>query len=168
MKPLVLAIGVVVAAGCAAPTPYQPLAGGQGYAEERLDTDRYRISFAGNRLTDRGTVADYLLYRAAEVTLASGNDYFVVAGSDIGRTGASRGDQRGRPVAYWSCAGFHPRFPHYCYDYARGDRGAVGYEASVMIVLGRGARPEDEPKAYDARELEARLKPSIVRPAGAS
>jgi hypothetical protein len=167
MKPLAFAIGVVLLAGCAAPTPYQPLAGGQGYAEERLDGDRYRISFAGNRLTDRETVQDYLLYRAAEVTLASGNDYFVVADSDVERTRASRGNHRGRPVAYWSCAGLHPRFPHHCYDYAREDGGAVGYEASVMIVLGRGARPEDEPKAYDARELEARLKPSIVRPGSA-
>ncbi len=167
MKPLAFAIGVVLLAGCAVPTPYQPLAGSGGYAEERLDGDRYRISFAGNRLADRETVEAYLLYRAAEITLASGNDYFMVADSDVEGTLVSRGDHRGRPLAYWSCAGLHPRFPHYCYDYAREHGGAVGYEASVMIVLGRGARPEDEPHAYDARELKARLKPSIVRPAGA-
>ena len=48
-------------------------------------TDRYRVSFAGNNLTPREKVEDFLLYRAAEVTLDSGNDYFVLVDQDTER-----------------------------------------------------------------------------------
>jgi hypothetical protein len=47
-----------------------------------IEQNRVRISFRGNTLTDRDTVENYLLYRAAEVTLSSGKDYFIVANRD--------------------------------------------------------------------------------------
>lgn len=59
------------------PTPYQPAVDTRyGYSEQRLQDDRYRVQFAGNEATPRATVQDYLLFRAAELTLADGRSHF--------------------------------------------------------------------------------------------
>ncbi len=47
-----------------------------GYSEERLDQNKFRVTFRGNSLTPRETVEDYLLYRAAELTLQNGFTHF--------------------------------------------------------------------------------------------
>ena len=76
---LVLAAGL---AACTTPTPYQPRVAGKaasaGFTEQRIETDRWRVSFNGNSLTSRETVEAYLLYRAAELTLAQGHDWFAI------------------------------------------------------------------------------------------
>ncbi len=67
---------------CATATPYQPQIAGQrvsgGYSETRLDENRYRVNFSGNSFTSRETVEGYLLYRAAELTVESGYDWFQI------------------------------------------------------------------------------------------
>ena len=66
-------------AACASPTPYQAADGSRrGYTEQQIETNRFRISFDGNSLTDRETVETYLLYRAAELTVEEGYDHFMV------------------------------------------------------------------------------------------
>jgi len=81
VKPLLLMLLLLVSA-CAGtgPTPYQPAErpGGQGYSEERVSEDTYRITVSGNSLTSRDRVEDYLLYRAAELTLLEGYDHFLL------------------------------------------------------------------------------------------
>ena len=76
---LLLAIGLI-AASCATSTPYQPEMAGQsihgGYSEQRLGDNRYRVNFDGNTLTSRERVEGYMLYRAAELTVQTGNDWF--------------------------------------------------------------------------------------------
>ena len=69
---------VAMLAGCGTATPYQPATDGQGYAEQALERDRYRVTFVGNSLTSRETVENYLLFRAAEVTMSKGFDHFVM------------------------------------------------------------------------------------------
>ena len=68
--PLLLAAGLL--AGCMTPTPYAPRTEGQrtGYTDRALTQTRYRVTFTGNSITPRDTVENYLLLRAAEVTLA--------------------------------------------------------------------------------------------------
>ena len=62
---------------CVTATPYQPAEPrGFGYSEERLDQNKYRVSFKGNSLTRRETVEDYLLYRAAELNEHFGSHEF--------------------------------------------------------------------------------------------
>jgi hypothetical protein len=72
----------LIVSGCVTATPYQPLNPGQkamgGYVEQQLEANRYRLSFAGNSVTKRETVETYLLYRAAELTLAQGYESFSV------------------------------------------------------------------------------------------
>ena len=79
LRKLLVAAAIVTTLATAAcqsgPTPYQPGAGRDlGYTESRIENDRYRIAFKGNSLTDRETVENYMLYRAAELTLQNGYD----------------------------------------------------------------------------------------------
>src|SRR3546814_2720956 len=62
---------------CATPTPYQPLGtrgtGASGcYASQQIEQNRFRVSFSGNQLTSRERVENYLLFRAAELTVQNG------------------------------------------------------------------------------------------------
>lgn len=63
--------------GCS--TPYQAhSAMSGGYSEIQLDPNTVRVAFRGNGYTERGVVESYLIYRAAEVTVNHGFDWFVV------------------------------------------------------------------------------------------
>ena len=74
---LALAAGL---SACVSPTPYQPAPHGQsgrgGYSETRIEPNRWRVTFSGNAVTKRETVEGYLLFRAAELTLQNGDDWF--------------------------------------------------------------------------------------------
>src|SRR5690625_1833823 len=74
---LVFAVGACAGGG---PTPYQPAErpGGLGYSDEALSPDSYRVQVSGNSLTSRARVEDYLLLRAAEITLREGYDHFLL------------------------------------------------------------------------------------------
>ena len=72
MRRLSLAVALIVLTGCVGPvqpTSYQaaPPGGGSGYSEIWQDERRAEVRFAGNWRTDRQTVEDGLLYRAAEL-----------------------------------------------------------------------------------------------------
>lgn len=158
---LVLAIGL---GGCATSTPYQQAAQGRyGYAEQALEDDRFRVSFSGNSLTSRETVENYLLYRAAELTLANGYDHFVIVDRDVERHTFYYSTFDGFNSFYFGCL--------IC-DHRRGFYGGFGtttaqpvdrYEAFADIVLRKGAKPPDDPDAYDARSVLERLGTSVVR-----
>ena len=71
-------------AACSSTTTYQPAEkrGGYGYTETELGKDRYRVTFTGNTVTDKETVNDYALLRAAELTLQQGYDWFQLVNRD--------------------------------------------------------------------------------------
>ena len=77
-------VAAAVAAGlalsaCETATPYQPLGAGGGeggYSDHQVEANRFTVSFSGNSVTSRETVERYLLYRAAELTLNQGYDWF--------------------------------------------------------------------------------------------
>lgn len=161
-------------AACATATPYQPAVGAQGagygYAEKRIEDNRYAITFNGNSLTERETVEGYLLYRAAELTLEQGYDYFIVAqratddNSRLMRYGGSS-----RYGFYPSYSWFSPRYGwHPFYDPLWGDdasyREVTRYEATAEIVLYKGQKPAADPQAFDARQVKENLGAGITRP----
>ena len=81
MKPLLSKVVVIgctalLLAACATRTPYQPMQKGQGYSEQKLEAGRYRVTVVGSTATPRETVENYLLYRAAELTVAAGYERF--------------------------------------------------------------------------------------------
>ena len=81
--PIIAAV-VLVLTACAKPTPYQPSSGKSGFSEQKVEENRYLVRFRGNSATSRATVETYLLYRAAELTLATGHDWFRITGQDTG------------------------------------------------------------------------------------
>ncbi|WP_028080462.1 CC0125/CC1285 family lipoprotein [Solimonas soli] len=155
------AMVVTLLAACATVTPYQPAHKGYGYSAQLIENNRYRVSFTGSSATPRQTVENYLLYQAAEVTLNSGNDYFIIASSS---TSAKDGSG---PTLSFGLGGF-----------GFGSRSGVGvgvgtstdsargaeYSAQAEILTCKGRKPADNPQAFDAREVKANLEAGIVRP----
>ena len=187
VKPVLLAAAAALAlSACATATPYQPAGYGGvrgGYAEQRLESDRYRVSFSGNSVTSREQVEMGLLLRAAELTTESGYDWFATVnratdrdvryqtlgggyGSGFGDPfyrdryspfwGPSWRDSRG---GLWSPWG-DPFWGRNDFDVRQIDR----FEATSEIVLGRGSKPANDPNAFDAREVIANLGPRVLRP----
>ena len=166
-----LAVSVVAAAtllsACSTgPTPYQPAGGYErGYSETKLEDARYRIAFKGNSLTERETVENYMLYRAAELTLQSGYDTFTIANRDTDK------NSRTRVSGYsprWSYTYFSPRWGWVnAWDPFWNDtryEQVTSYEAFAEIVMSKGPKGAD-PNAFDARQVSANLSPAIQRPA---
>ncbi|MEP6343865.1 MAG: hypothetical protein ABJ275_11180 [Maricaulaceae bacterium] len=80
-----LGVSLIVLSACATTTPYQEASkpgAFDGYTQTMIENDRARVSFAGNSLTERETVENYLLYRSAELAVERGFDNFKLIESD--------------------------------------------------------------------------------------
>ena len=169
-------------AACQTATPYQPLrpgaVGAGGYSEVRLEQDRWRVTFQGNSLTSRETVESYLLYRAAELTVAQGFDWF----ETVERKTDKHTETFAQPDPFYGRYGFgwHPNWRYYGggfgwshWDPFWGDpfwadqvdvQTVEKYEASSEIIMHHGAKPAGEPRAFGARDVISNLGPHIARP----
>lgn len=149
-------------AACVSVTPYQQADKGYGYSEQQIENNRFRVSFAGNSDTPKQTVETYLLFRAAELTLKSGYDYFVFASDST--------DASTRYLQ--SFDGFYGGWGPYYW----GPRSAFGgfgaststpiteYVAQANVVMFSGKKPDGDVHAFDARQVRTNLEASIVRP----
>lgn len=164
---------------CATATPYQPLGGSHttgGYTSQKIENDRYRVTFQGNEFTSRERVENYLLYRAAELTVQQGFDGFTIADRATDRrvtTTVRRDPFYPGPYGWWGPSwryhgpwgwrGWDPWYgdPFFTstVDVSTIDR----YEASAEIMMFRGTRPND-PRSFDAREVMRNLGPTIQLP----
>ena len=160
-------------AACATETPYTSAAeSGYGFTEQKIEDGRYRITFRGNSLTDRETVENYLLFRAAELTVDTGHDWFVITEDDTERTTQYRGtaaDPFG-PFGRYNFYGRGRAFPYYGFGYPWGPgfadvdlRASNRYTAIAYVKMGRGEKPQDEYAAYDARSVMDNIGPRIRR-----
>jgi hypothetical protein len=145
------------------PTPYQATTNGFGFSDQQLESNRYRVSFSGNSATSRDAVQNYALYRAAELTLANGDDYFrVVNRSTDSSSSGVGGPQVGVGVGSGgSGSGLGVGLSTFL-----GGAGGYGetYTVSLDILTFQGTKPADDQDAYDAHELVRRLEPSIQPP----
>lgn len=153
-------LGAVLAlmlAACSSPTPYRAASDGYGYREQQLETNRYRVSFAGNAATPPDTVENYALFRAAELTLASGHDYFkVVSRSSEARASGVSGPRIGVGVGTGgSGLGIGV-------SSILGGGYADDHAVFMDVLMFAGEKPADDPDAYDAREVIQRLRPTLV------
>jgi hypothetical protein len=161
--------GALGAAACESygPTPYQPGGGNErGYSETKIENDRYRISFKGNSLTGKETVENYMLYRAAELTLQNGYDTFTIANRDTDkqRDVRSYGGYMGTRLSYMY---FVPRYgwvgawePYWTPETYRD---VTRYEAYAEILMGKGPKGAD-PATFDARQVSQNIGPQVQRP----
>jgi hypothetical protein len=160
-------------AACATATPYAPRGKGMyGFADQQIESNRFTVTFRGNFVTSRDQVEEALLYRAAELTLQRGFDYFTVV---------TRGTERN--ARYFSTGGPSPfLYDTWYFSPRRGWLGAydpfwndpisfqeiTNYESRAEITLGKGAKPAGDAAAFDARAVEQNLAGRIVRPAKTS
>ena len=157
---LIAAAGLALA-GCASLAPYGPQtgAGGQGYAEQRIESNRFRVTYNG--VGAPGPVADYALLRAAELTTAQGYDWFEVTQRwTDGRLDSAGGLRPSVSVGAGSSS-YGGRYGSY-----RSSGVGVGVglnfsgpsptSTSLEVVMGNGETP-DRPTAYSARSVQESL-----------
>ena len=158
--PLIAAAGLALSA-CASLAPYGPQASpnGQGYVEQRIESNRFRVTYNG--VGAPGPVADYALLRAAQLTTAQGYDWFeVVQRWTDGRLDSAGGMRPSVSIGAGSSS-YGGRYGGY-----RSSGVGVGVglnfsgpsptSTSLEVVMGNGARP-DRPNAYDARGVQDSL-----------
>jgi len=156
------AVSLLALSACVGPAPYAPRQPGQisGYTDRQLAPNRYRVTFTGNSATSREEVEDYLLRRAAEVTVAAGYSHFLFDTRDTqARTQYSvLGDfpRPGFAPAFGPGFGFWRFRPRWGYDPLGPDVDIITttqYQAYAEIVLLSDADAAREPRAVDARAV---------------
>jgi len=163
-----LAIATLTACGTSGPTPYQPQTAdsSRGYSEQRIENDRWRISFKGNSMTGRETVENYMLFRAAELTVQSGYDTFTIVNRDVDKQSRTQqyGGYQGMYLSYmyfvprvgWVGA-YEPYWTPSTYQQV------TRYEAFAEILMGKGPKG-DNPATFDAHQVSQNLGPQVQRP----
>ncbi|WP_375381400.1 hypothetical protein [uncultured Sphingomonas sp.] len=190
-----LASATLLAAGCATETNYRPATGQgfdrTGYSERMVEPGRWLVTFAGNTVTPRDTVERYLLFRAAELTLQQGDDYFVMVDRDTDRQTRTYSTGLGYGGGFGGFGGGYGGFgggfgyggfgggfwgPSWRYHGIGGWGGWGGFggyddiqtvdrvEAEAQIVMNRGPVPTGNVRAFDAHAVVRTLGPSIVLP----
>src|SRR5436189_3527554 len=92
MKRLVLlSLCAAALTACATPAVYAPQTSprGSGFSEQRIESDRVRVSFHG--AGPASLINDYALLRAADLTLQEGYEWFHVVGRSEESAGYSSG-----------------------------------------------------------------------------
>lgn len=168
---LIMVAASALLAACATATPYGPAGDSRyGYSEQRVERDRYRVTFSGNSVTSREQVEMALLLRAAELTVQDGGDWFATVNraTDQDTRYSAMPSPFSAQYRYWN-----PYWRFYRggawtaanpfwdrdIDIRRIDR----YEASTEIIIGRGAKPASDPNAFDARDVIQNLGGRLPR-----
>lgn len=162
--PVIAAAGLTLAA-CASLAPYnaQTGPGGQGYTEQRIENNRYRVTYYG--VGAPGPVSDFALLRAAELTTQEGYDWFEITQRWVdGRPDSAGGVRPSVGVGYGSSR-YDGRYGRYS---SSGVGVGVGLNftgpsptsTSLEVLMGNGSRP-DRPDAYDARGVQDAIRPRL-------
>lgn len=192
-----LSAGAAILAACATATPYQPASepgAFDGFSQQMIESDRARITFAGNSLTKRDTVENYLLYRAAETAVERGFDWFELQERDVETKTRIRvtpgiasaydpyfGYSFFNPRIGWSSPYRYSRFSGFRQRRGFGFRGfydpfydpffddvdvreITKYRANAEVRFGNGPKPADQSNAFDARSVIENLGPTIKLP----
>ncbi|GAA0395381.1 hypothetical protein GCM10009093_22410 [Brevundimonas terrae] len=147
----VLAASALALTACASLAPYGQQMGprGQGYSEQQIESNRFRVSYNG--VGAIAPVADRALYRAAQLTADQGYDWFEVTQRWVdGRPDSAGGV---RPTVSIGAGG--GRYGGYS---SSGVGVGLGLNLSgpqptsttLEIVMGRGSVPA-RPEVYSAR-----------------
>ena len=187
-----IATTTLLLAGCQTETTFRPATGHgfnrDGYSERQIEPNRFIVSFAGNSVTSRDTVERYLFFRAAQLTLQQGFDYYVMAGRDTklrqqtyttpnGFGGPFGGFGYGGFGGYWGPSwryhgggfGWRTWDPYFGGGYGPWGGGfdintIDRFEATAEIVMRKGPIPAGDIRAFDARKVVETIGPSVVLP----
>ena len=153
-----IAASALALSACASLAPYGPQqsARGQGFSEQQIESNRFRVTYNG--VGAPGPVVDRALFRAGQLTVDQGYDWFEVTQRWIdGRPDSAGGV---RPSVSIGAGG--GRYGGYS---TSGVGVGVGFDLSgpqptsttLEIVMGHGQRP-DRPNAYDARGVQDAIR----------
>ena len=176
------AAAILMLSACAtatAPAPvYRQQASdeGAGYIDEQISATRYRVSFSGDNQTTRGQVEDYLLRRAAEITVRAGYNYFVFDNRSIETdTNLYRTTDNWDPTTGLAF-GLGRRYPGRSEHFAKGSIPAFWSEKEAVPITRYKAKSEvvmlapdqvgTHPGALAAREILRYLSPEFLAGAG--
>lgn len=152
---ILAALAFLALAACAStPTVYGPAArpSAAGYREQRIESDRYRITFRANADIRARGAEDYALKRAGEITLREGGDWFRIVTRSTEQVGGRSGGGTsvgvgGSSGSYGSSVGVGVGI-----DLSPDSR---QWDATLEILVGKGPKSSD-PDAYDARAVSSR------------
>lgn len=160
MKWFVAVFFLLALSGCATPYGKYGLLG--GFTDSRIDENTFSISVDTNGFTSQQTTSMQALYRAAELTVENGFDYFVVlneASNPTSMAMAMPGNSMSNTTinAYGSTA------------YARTTTTSapttivpVAFPNSTLTIKSfKGGKPEGAGNAYDARSVMKYLGPRL-------
>ncbi len=188
--PTTVLLGTTIAlAACTHATPYQPQSASSnasmptGYSDQKLTADKYRVSFAGNQYTDRATVENYLLYRAAQLTQQKGYTGFTVERRNTDKNQSTQVNSiPGGGLGYGGLGygGFSPYWDFYGSDFGYNgfdpylggsfypDTVSVDkinkFDATAIIKMYHGSAPGNGDKSFDASQVLNSLGPTIKTP----
>ncbi len=162
---LLAGMGALIASCAASPPPYQPATNSSsaGYAETRIEGDRFRVTYTGRSTDGAAIVQDLALLRAAELTRQYGYDWFIVVSERVEDAGVGDSGKPRVSVGLGTSSGSY------------GSRSSVGLgvgfgggnsqsssnlTAILEVKMGSGDGAPDE--AYDAREVETNIRGSVL------
>ena len=155
-----LGLAGVALAACATMPVYQAQTspGGVGYSDMQLASNRYRVTYTGSYATSRDVVEDFLLRRAAEVTLKAGYHWFIFDTRDTKAKTTYFSEFAGWPGWggygwYWHSWAFGPPGPYEAYPQTR-------YHAYAEIVLLTDEQAKSEPRALEANDVLSHVAPT--------
>lgn len=152
---------VLTLAACASAPAYSPAqsTNGIGYTDQRIENDRFRVTYRGGPRMSSAVVQDYALMRAAQVTIEHGADWFEVVTADTDKDAKRRYntefDYDTRYVVHRSCSatGCTNRLVPITVrtEYETVEMRTI-YEHAIEIRIGSGAKLAGAPNIYDARD----------------
>lgn len=156
---------------CVTGPVYHPASkpGAEGFTEQKIQENRFRVTFNGNVTTARETVEDYLLYRAAELTTENGYSHFTISEKE---TDARKTTRTTRRPAYYGRythfdGDFYRSFPFYAsgfrwsYPYQEDITEYNLYSATAYIDMYHVDAANTNRKAFNAKSVIENLAPLI-------
>jgi hypothetical protein len=133
-----------------------------GYSEVPVDTNAWEVMFAGNSATDPDLVDRYALYRAAELTINDGYDYFIVDKQPDSLTSLLLGPLENGVNFYPLHDPANRTFSTVTNpSHSRSVYTEVAYSETKTIRMYKGDTPTDNPSAYNAKSMLAVMGPTI-------
>ena len=143
---------------CETPSAYAPQTSprSEGYSDKQLASNRFRVSFHGNSATSREQVEDFLLRRAAEVTLQAGYSAFMFEHRDTKTRTRYYTDFTGWPG--WG--GYGGWYWHsWDFDATADTRPITSYSAYAEITTLKDEDARHQPTALNAPDVLNHLGP---------
>jgi hypothetical protein len=163
---IVLIVALFTLGACASSPKYVAAdkATQYGHYSYKIGENRYRVNFTGNRRASLQDTRDFALLRAAELTLAEGNDWFQIVDRETATTETEAPVRSGFGIerAYYvedrcgliSCSRSVRPTSYATYasmDFDAG-RSQTSHSHSLEILMGKGEVPEDG-NYYDAQSV---------------